>query len=396
MSDSGWQQSALQGIGKRIEVLSELYPRTYLLLTTVFAVTGYACLLVFPLLVLASMAGMYQSLAHSSGIAWLPLLVWLLMAGFCGLVSYRIIQFRPCLPAGVVLDREQAPDLFQMVDDTAEYYACGDIDRIVITGAYRLDIVSTPRQALPLASTHSLVIGLPLMQCLSTTRFNCLLARRLGQLSKRTNPLVNWLCTLRDIWPRYQVPAGETDVGFLPVHQVFSLYAPLYKTVSTGAARLDELQADSYAMELFSDEEVQDAITTDTIYRLFLQEKYWPAIRKLGALDTAAITRSHAGMVTVLHAGLKAHTVEQWVDKAMAMEQLWDDPWPLLARRLENIGHVHARMDVHMSESAAEDYLAILHSDLEASLEDMSLPACPDVQQKWVRNGTEGRQGVIA
>ena len=385
MSYSVWQQSVLKGIGTRIEIMAELYPRTYLLLTTVFAVTGYACLLLFPLLLLTSIAGMYYSLTHSPGVAWLQLLAWMLMAGFCGLLSYRIIQFRPALPAGVVLDREKMSALFQLVEDTVEHYACPGIDRIVVTGAYQLDIVSTPRGVVPGWSTHSLVIGLPLMQCLSPTRFSCLLARRLGQFSKRTNPLVNWLYELRAIWPRYRDPAVETEFGLLPLRRVFSIYAPLYTTVSTAAARLDELQADSYAMELFGDEEVLDAITTDTVYRLFLREKYWPAIRKLDARDAAAITKTHTGMVAVLHAGLQAHNIDQWVENAMSMEQSCDDPWPLLARRLENIGHVHARMDTHMTESAAEDYLATFRPELEAALENLSPPEYPRVQPWSVR-----------
>ena len=374
MSVTGWRQSFQQGIGTRIEVLGELYPRTYLLLIFVFAVTGYACLLLFPLLFLTSVAGLYQSLTHFPVVAWFQLLAWTVVAGYCGLVSYRIFQFRPSLPAGVVLDSKQAPDLFQLVADTAEHYACPGIDRIVMTGAYQLDIVCTPRGALPLASTHTLLVGMPLMQCLSTTRFSCLLARRLGQFSKRSNPLLNWLFGLREIWPRYQVQAVDDNFYFLPVRFAFSLYAPLYATVSTVAARLDELEADSYAMELFSDEEVLDAITTDTVYRLFLREKYWPAIRKLRAKDAAAVTRSHAGMATVLHAGVQGHNIAQWIDQAVSVEQQWDDPWPLLARRVENIGHAHAHMDAHLTESAAEGYLALPGEEIEAALGNRQLP----------------------
>ena len=58
MSNPGWQQLVLQGIGRQVEVMAELFPRAYLLLTAVFAVTGYVCLLLFPLLVLTSVAGL--------------------------------------------------------------------------------------------------------------------------------------------------------------------------------------------------------------------------------------------------------------------------------------------------------------------------------------------------
>lgn len=380
MSNTGWQQSILQEIGARIEVVSELYPRVYLLLATIFAALGYVLLMLFPLLFVASVVGIYQSFDSTEGVAWITLLIWTLVGGLSGLVSFRITRFRPPLPPGIVLDRAQVPELFQLVEDTIAHYNSPGIDHIVMTRAYQLDIISTPRGLSPMSSTHSLVIGLPLMQCLSTTRFNCLLARRVGQFSKRTNRLLNRLFELRDVWPLYQLPANRTDSGIAPLQHIFSIYAPLYTTISTAAARLDELQADSYAMELFSDEEVLDSITTDTVHRLFLREKYWPVIRKLGSRDAALVTRAHTGIRKVLQAGLQAGSIKRWIENAMTMEQLHNDPWPLLARRLENIGHTHARMDSDITESAAEDYLGSFLSDIAAALEGMQQLEYPDVQ----------------
>ena len=374
MSDLTWQQSLLQAIGIRIEALAERSPRAYLVLTTCLAITGFACLLLFPLLALMGLAGIYQAFTHSPGIAWSALLAWLFVTVSGGLVTWRIIRFRPALPAGVVLERDQAPDIHGLVGDTTEQCAGPVVDRIILTGAYQLDIVRTPRTAMPLWSTRSLVIGLPLMQSLSSQQFGCLLARRLGQFSKRTNPLLNWLYELRDIWPCYHVPESVADVGLLPMRWLFSVYAPLYTVVSTPAARLDELQADSYAMELYSDEEVLEAITTDTVHRLFLREKYWPVIRKLSAQGAAAVMKRNTGMTAVLRAGLKNGTIGQWIEKAISMEQQWNDPCPLLVRRLDNIGHAHARMNSQLSESAVEDYLPVLDRDLKAALEG-NLPA---------------------
>jgi hypothetical protein len=374
MSDHGWQHSLLQGIGTRIEVLAELHPRPYLWHMAVFALLGYACLLLFPLLALAAAAGMYHALAATPGVAWLPLLGYTLVAGSCGLASYRLFRFRPALPAGVVLDRSQAPALFQLVEDTRAHYACPGIDRIVVTGEYQLDIANTPVRALPLWSTRSLLVGLPLLQCLSTTRFQCALARRLGQYSRRTNRLLNWLYALRSTWHCYREPASGIDPAYLAMRALFSLYAPLYTVLSTAAARLDELQADSYAMELFSDEDVLDAITTDTVYRLFLREKYWPAIRKLHDQGEITLTSANARIPTVLDAGLQADNVVHWIEQAMAAEQQWDDPWPLLVRRLENIGHARASMAMDMIEPAAAAYLAKSRSKLEAALADLPPP----------------------
>jgi len=396
MSDHGWQHSFLQGIGTRIEVLAELYPRPYLMLVTVYALLGYACLLLFPLLTLAGLAGVYHALSAPSGVAWLQLLAWLLVAGSCGLVSYRLLQLRHLLPAGYALDRSQAPALFQLVEDTRAHYGAPAIDRILVTNEYRLDIVATPLLAVPVWSTSSLVVGLPLLQCLSVGRFQCALARRMGQNSRRSNWLLNWLYSLRIIWPRYRETSPAGASAFQPLRAIFSVYAPLYTVLSTAAARLDELQADSYAMELFSDEDVLDAVTTDAVFCLFLREKYWPAIRKLREHNAALVTNVHARIATVLHAGLQAGNTDQWIDHAMSAEHRWDDPWPTLVRRIENIGHAQARMTSWMSEPVAAGYLDRSRAILDAALENLPPPQFPRLQPWPARPGLLWRRLLSA
>jgi hypothetical protein len=381
MSDHGWQHSLLQGMGTRAEVFAELHPRAYLFFMAVFALLGYGCLLLFPLLALAGLVGVCRALVSVPDIHWLSMLAWMLVAGFSGLTSYRLFQFRCPLPAGVVLERQQAPSLFQLLDDMCAHYACPRIDRVLLTDGYAIDVVDTPEQALPIRPTRSLLIGISLLQCLSMTRFQCALARRLGQSSRRNNHLLNWLYALRSIWTCYGETACGADPAYLPVRTLFALYAPLYTVLGTVAARLDELQADSYAMELFNDEDVLDAITTDAVHRLFLRERYWPAIRKLreqgAGIDASAWTR----IPMVLKAGLHAGNISRHIEQAMTAEQHWDDPWPSLVRRIENIGHAEACMNPDTQEPAACTYLNIPMSKLEAALAD--LPPPMPVSQPW-------------
>jgi hypothetical protein len=315
------------------------------------------------------------------------------VAGACGMVSYRLFQFRPSLPAGVVIDRQQAPALYQLVAETSAHYDGPRIERIVVTGEYQLDIATTPVSALPLWSTRNLVIGLPLLQCLSMTRFQCSLARRLGQYSGRSNRLLNWLYELRSIWAGYREPALAANPACLPVHALFSVYAPLYTVLSTVAARLDELQADSYAMELFSDEDVLDAVTTDVVYRLFLREKYWPAIRKLREQDATVVSNINDRMAAVLNIGLHAGNIAGWVEQAMLAEQQWDDPWPSLVRRIENIGHAQASMITEVIEPAADSYLDTARPKLEAALEAPLPPKFPQLQS-WSAD-TDGLRRTV-
>jgi hypothetical protein len=370
MSETGWKHSLLQRFDTGIESLAEICPRGYLLVATAFALAGYGWLLMFPWLVLAGITGDYEALTGQPAVDWSRLLIWSAVAASAALVIYRIARFRPALPAGIVLDRKKAPVLFELVDELGLHYRRSVIDRVVLSGNFALVIEKTPCSALPVWSTNTLVIGLPLIQSLSPTQFRCALARRLGQSSNRRNPLGNWLYQLRGIWPQYAISTKDSDPGFQPVSWFFLIFAPLYQRISLPAARLDELAADSYAMEVCSDEEMLDTITTETVCRLYLEEKYWPTYRKLTARVRELMPKPHTGMASVLRSGLQDDRCQDWLIKVMEREPRRDDPMPSLAKRVENIGHRKPRMNGIAFESAATVYLDMSIGELDA------MPGC--------------------
>jgi hypothetical protein len=371
MSETQWRQSLLQRIGAGLEDFAETHHRGYLLLVTAAALAGYGWLLLFPWLVLAGVSGGYEALTGQPAIAWNPLLIWSFVAAGSALVTYRMARFRPALPAGIALDRNKVPALSELISELGRHFRRPGIDRVVITGAFELEIVKTPCWVLPMWSVNTLVIGLPLIQSLSAAQFRCALARRLGQFSKRYNPLGNWLYQLRRIWPQYATAVA--DPGFQPVAWFFSVFAPLYERVSLPAARLDELAADGYAMEVCSDEEVLDAITIEAVCRLYLEEKYWPVYRRLSATVRQAMPKPHTGMASVLRAGLRGERGQQWLMKAMAWEPLPNDPMPSLARRVDNIGYLNTRMGEMVTVSAAVVYLGTAVEALDEVLGHASL-----------------------
>ncbi len=337
--------------------LSESRPRVYLLLATAFALAGYAYLLLFPWLVLASALEIHHAVFSGEGIAWVQLLTWLVVGALAALVSYRLFMFRPALPAGSVLDSPACRALFQLVADQSRHYHSPHIDRMVLSGDFELSLLKTPRFVLPVWSTNTLVIGLPLIQSLSETQFQCALARRLGQFSKRYNRFENWLYQLREIWPQYCGQARVQGPGYQPVAWFFCAYAPFYRMITVPAARHDELDADTYAMELFSDEQVLDMITTQMVCQQYLKEKYWPVVRKFSASNHPVLDKLHSGMASVLRAGLQADTVNEWLAKTLSAEGHCGDAIPSLARRIDNIGFGAAHMDALTTGPAAGVYL---------------------------------------
>jgi hypothetical protein len=341
-----------------LEDVIQKYPRIYLGGVTLLALAGYAVILLFPLLLLAGIMGIYQALTADNNIAWQSASLWLVIAIISGLISYRYLQYKPSPPVGLTLIEDKAPGLFRLVQEMRSHFKRPVIHRIVVTPDYELDIIKTPRWALPLWSMNTLVIGLPVLQCLTVRQFECIVARRLGQFSKRENPLSNWLYQLRAIWQQYlESYRQHKGPGIEPMKWIFSAYAPLYSACSVYAARRDELNADVYAMELYNDEEVCEMVTADAVCRHYLHKRYWPAVYKIAAIETKTLPAPHRKMASAVHAILKGENLAKLIDETVKEKQERKNPAPILQARIQNIGHSCPYMNEFDGTAAAEHYL---------------------------------------
>lgn len=366
--------------------LAKKYPRTYLGCVTLFALVGYAALLLFPFLSLTGLVNIYQALMVDNSIDWMNATLWLAIAAISSLISYRCLQYKAVMPQGVTLMEDKAPELFNLVEQLRSHFQRPTIHRIVIASDYQLDIVKTPHWALPVRSMNTLVIGLPVLQCLSAKHFECMLARRFGQFSNRRNALTNWLYQLRAIWPQYHASYSKQGTpGIEPLKWVFAIYAPLYASFSIHAARQDELNADSYALEQYNDEIVREVITTDAACRFYLHTRYWPAVNKIAALETRSPPTPHKKMAAVVLANLKGEKLQELVNETFQAASDAKDPLPALLNRVHNIGHDRPHMNDFHEPSAAAQYLNATLNNVIAVIDKLWL-------KTWLENRKKQNQ----
>ena len=354
-----WKESTLRFIGVQFQSLANQHPRIYFLAVYGIAFLGYAYLLLFPILVLVSSFSIFKSLYSYQALAFEQLLIQLIVLVVSALVTYRIIRFRPAMPETTVQNaRQPAAMLYQLMDDYVRYYRSIKIDRIVFTSEFEIDIVKTPRWSLPIWPSTTLIIGLPMIQCLSVTRFQCALARRIGQFSRRRKWRGNLLHQLRHIWPLYKKNSNHSSFGYQPVRWYFSLYAPIYRIISAPAARIDELAADTCAMELFSDDDVLDLITVEMACHRYLEDECLPVMQRMQATHSMTANGIATGTVSLICKLIHSDSMAHWVRKAGSEQSRLDDTLPCLTARAHNIGHKQARMRLTEPESAAGVYLS--------------------------------------
>ena len=337
--------------------LTVRYSYAYTGVALIFAFIGYGVLLLFPVLVVAGLVNAYHA-ASPEAWDWQAIVIWLAISLLSMFVAYRSMQVRCSVPKGLNLLPEKAPELYKLIRQTEQHFKRPKIDSVVITGNYELNIIKIPKWPLPVWSRNVLVIGLPVMQCHSPESFSCLLTRRIGQFSKRNNIVTNWIYQLRSIWPQYLSAYKDQAVtGTEPLRLFLSVYTKIYNLASAVPSQLDDLKADSYAMELYNDEIVREMITADCVYRSYMQKQYWPAINKVADIKKGVCLEPYKQLGTSARTYFTAEKIKTVVKSEFEREQAWRDESASLSRRLHNIGNDFPLMKQLQGENAAVKFL---------------------------------------
>ncbi|MCW8936099.1 MAG: hypothetical protein OQK98_15410 [Gammaproteobacteria bacterium] len=352
-------EKKIDAVVQHIERLVTKFHRTYLVLIGLFALIGYTFVLLFPALALLSINSLYEALIANGDINWKSVFTWLLTLLLSVQLSYRMFITRPVPAVGFTMPESKIPRVYEVIDQVQSHFKRPVIHRVIISANYELDIVKTPRWMLPVWSSNTLVIGLPLMICLSPEQFEHMLARRIGQYSKQNNMMTNWIYQLNGIWQQYSyIYSKQKSIESLILKLFYTMYSALYKKFSVYAARSDEFNADAYAMEMYSHDVICEMITADAFSRWYLEKRFWPAIEKANLENHDAMTQPYRKLTTVIKNNLKIITPDMLIKLARDEVIERKNRYPSLQQRLERIGHAKPCMNRGAGESAADYYLA--------------------------------------
>ena len=184
----------------------------------------------------------------------------------------------------------------------------------------------------------------------------------MGQFSKQHNPVTNWLYQLNAIWKQYiDIYAKQSGIESIILKVFFKAYSGVYEKLTVNVAVLDELNGDSYAMELYSHEEICKMISIDMACRWYLENRYWPALDKAASTPTPKQLNPeplnpYRKLSGVIKNTFRADNLPKFKQLIIHAEHT-NVRIPTLKTRLENIGYNEPVLKSTMSESAAEFYL---------------------------------------
>jgi len=347
----------LDRINQQLGALTQRYRRTFVFFISLYAIMGYAFVILFPVLFIISINQLIEITLAGGTINWLSTSIWTLTILVTGQVSYRMIVTKPIPAVGFTMPKSKVPQLYNLVEKLRLHFKRPSIARIIVSSHYELDIVKTPKWMLPIWSSNTLVIGLPLLICLNPIQFEHMLARKMGQFSKRHNPVTNWLYQLNAIWKQYiDIYAKQTSIESLILKYFFKAYSAVYEKLTVNVAVLDELNADNYAMERYSHIEICKMISIDMACRWFLENRYWPALDKAASTSPPKQLNPYRKLSDVIKNTFRDENLPKFKQLIIHTEHT-NARLPSLKIRLENIGHNKPVLKSMTSESAAEFYL---------------------------------------
>lgn len=334
------------------------HPAVYLAFISCFALIGYAYLLMFPLITVVASYKLMSLAPEFSNIQMLPItFAWFACLVTGAMVSNRIVTFKMSAPRGVALNLSKAPELCHLLAQLKKKNPALNLHRIILNEQNKMEIIKTPVYGIPARNTNTLIIGLPVFINLTKSQFKSALTRKILQNTPSYTNITNWIVCFRQSWSQYQAAYNaHKDFSHFPLRTFFSIYTPLFDKYSAMAVRLDELNIDSKLLNEINDEDLLDMIQGEFVSRTFLENAYWPRIRKFVRKSPSANITPHNKMAKLLQKGLPQKDAMHLLANALHKSDP-DNLEPSLRDRMNNIGHQRIKVPYQANSNAAQAYL---------------------------------------
>jgi Zn-dependent protease with chaperone function len=334
-----------EALVQRMEQLAAHAPRTYRLRVLALAVLGYAYLLVL-VIALIALALVAAYTLRSATLLGTKLLI---LVGALLLAVLRSLWVRLAPPEGETLRPADAPAFFQLLDELCGRLGAPRVHRVLITEDFNAAVAQVPRLGVFGWHRNYLLVGLPLMKCLSCEQFAAVLAHELGHLSRGHARVANWIYRLRLVWQRLDEGlSARPRFGAGLVLGFLRWYVPYFNACSFPLARHNEFEADMSSAQLTSRLAAAQALTNTSVISSYLQERYWPAINAGARVTALPAYAPFSALNAAALEGLSTEEAELWLERALSRATSCHDTHPSLRARLAALG-----MDPQLAPPAA-------------------------------------------
>ena len=350
----------------RLEQDAHRHPRLYRLRVVALALLGYGYLAGVLLVLIAMLAGALASIAVLKVFA---LKIALPIAGVVWAVL-RAMWVRIAAPEGQEITRQQAPELFDLVDGVRSKLQAPKFHRVLITRDFNASVVQVPRLGVLGWHRNYLMLGLPLMKTLTRAQFTAVLAHEFGHLAGGHGRLGNWIYRLRMSWARLQQTLqGSHQLGSFVFRPFVERFIPYFTAYSFPLARSNEFEADAVAARITSPQASAEALTSVNVMGYWLGERFWPRIHAMADRQPAPSYAPYTDLGGSFDGEFNDEDTRAWLQRSMERQTSADDTHPSLAARLAAIGQP-ARLAPPAAGESADRLLGAARAGISAALDE--------------------------
>jgi Zn-dependent protease with chaperone function len=349
-----------------LEELARTRPRIYRLRVVLFALLGYGYLGLILLLLLALLVASLVALVVLKAFAFKLVIV---LGGFVTLIVRALWVVIP-EPRGLPLRRTDAPVLFERLEQWRRQVRAPRFHRVLVTDEFNAGVVQKPRLGLFGWQRNYLLLGLPLLKCLSTAQCEAVIAHEMGHLAGGHARFGTRLYRLRMMWTqlRDELDRHRSRGAFL-FQRFFDWYVPRFNAYTFPLARANEYEADRLCAQLTSSRSAAEALTGVKVIGQYLGERFWPGILARADEEPQPTALPYSQLGHQLGTQIVDHDVQRWLGAAIGESSCADDTHPSLSQRLQALGESARFAPPEPGDSAAEWLLGAARTRIESYLD---------------------------
>ena len=352
---------------RRYEEAARRNPQGYRRKVIAAAIAGYAAPFGFlAVLAICTVLGAAHVIGGGHGAGWVVKLSAVTALIAIAVARSMIVDFG--LPDARRVMREEAPDLFAMLDEVRDFVNGPDIDEVYLDNELNAAIQQAPRFGIFGGHCNRLIIGLPLMQALTRAQFKGVIAHEYGHLAGAHGKTTSWIYRTRVLWAQLheKIHEHESPINW-PLTFFMDRYVPYFERLSFPLARENEFEADRSAADMVSGQTAADALMRINLAARYLEEVFWPSVDKHAHIcatpNVAPLRHSHKAF-----AKMRAWPQNKaWLREIMDVETGFADTHPSIKDRLAAL-KAHARL-TPLNNDRAIDLLGDLYENLRADFD---------------------------
>jgi Zn-dependent protease with chaperone function len=305
----------------------------------VVSLSVFAYVILFGVLSLL-LLGIYLSFSLAQGgslFTKLMLMSWLLVVLPIVWLVLRMFFSAIPVPQGRELTKEEAPQLFSMLEQMQQRLQAAPIHHVLVTEDFNAAIAQCPRFGLFGGYRNYLVLGLPLMYAVSGEELRAIIAHEYGHLAGGHGKLSRWIyrqrMTFDVLYEHARVRRDDNMVNGL-IAGLLDGFAPYYNAYTFVLSRQNEYEADAMSREIAGAEAAASALIRIGLLSDWLHGIFWPKL-----YDQVKQHENPPVMPFVAMRKLLAMTMDEWAtkDKLLAAWKVESDVYdthPCLNERL--------------------------------------------------------------